>query len=45
LHEKALAFRNELTEAMGLGPADFQNLREDLVKLRANLLDVTFAKP
>jgi hypothetical protein len=27
-------------KAMGLGAADFQHLREKLVKLRANLTDV-----
>jgi len=39
LRERALDYRSELVEAMGLGAADFQHLREDLVKLRTNLLD------
>jgi MarR family transcriptional regulator, organic hydroperoxide resistance regulator len=37
LRERALDYRSELVEKMGLGAADFQRLREDLVKLRANL--------
>jgi DNA-binding MarR family transcriptional regulator len=39
VREKAFAFRDELVKAMGLGAADFQHLREDLVKLRTNLSD------
>ena len=39
LFERALAFRSRLVKAMGLGAADFQHLREELVKLRANLTD------
>ena len=37
--ERALAFRSELFDAMGLSAADFQDLREKLVKLRTNLSD------
>jgi DNA-binding MarR family transcriptional regulator len=40
VRERALAFRDELVKAMGLSSADFQHLREELVKLRANLTDV-----
>jgi DNA-binding MarR family transcriptional regulator len=35
--EGALSFRSELVKATGLGAADFQRLREELVKLRTNL--------
>jgi MarR family transcriptional regulator, organic hydroperoxide resistance regulator len=45
VRERALAFRSELFKAMGLGAADFQHLREELVKLRANLSDAARAKP
>ena len=45
VRERALDYRSELVEAMGLGAADFQHLREDLVKLRTNLSDVAQAKP
>jgi DNA-binding MarR family transcriptional regulator len=45
VRERALAFRNRRVEAMGLGAADFQHLREELVKLRANLSDAVPAKP
>jgi hypothetical protein len=37
VRERALDYRSELVEKMGLGAADFQRLWEDLVKLRANL--------
>ncbi|MEP6830098.1 MAG: MarR family transcriptional regulator [Rhizomicrobium sp.] len=37
VREKALDYREELVEKMGLNATDFQNLREDLVKLRTNL--------
>jgi len=37
VRERALDYRSELVEAMGLGAADFQHLRDDLVKLRTNL--------
>jgi MarR family transcriptional regulator, organic hydroperoxide resistance regulator len=39
VRERALAFRSELFDAMGLSAADFQDLREKLVKLRTNLSD------
>jgi DNA-binding MarR family transcriptional regulator len=45
VRERALAFRDELVEAMKLGAADFQHLREDLVKLRSNLSDAAPTKP
>jgi hypothetical protein len=45
VRERALAFRSRLVKAMGLGAADFQHLREELVKLRANLSDPVRAKP
>jgi DNA-binding MarR family transcriptional regulator len=41
VREKAFAYRDELVKAMGLEAADFRNLREQLVKLRTNLLGVT----
>lgn len=40
VRERALAFRSELVKAMGLGPTEFAHLREELLKLRANLTDV-----
>src|SRR6202050_1064715 len=45
VREKALAFRSGLAKAMGLSAADFQHLREQLVKLRANLSDTVHAEP
>ena len=45
VREQALAFRGELVEAMGLSAADFQYLREQMVKLRANLTDVVRENP
>jgi DNA-binding MarR family transcriptional regulator len=39
VREQALAFRGNLVKAMGLSAAEFQHLREELVKLRANLSD------
>jgi DNA-binding MarR family transcriptional regulator len=39
--EQALDFRGELVRKMGLGAADFQHLREQLVKLRTNLAEAT----
>jgi DNA-binding MarR family transcriptional regulator len=44
VRERALDYRSELVEAMGLGASDFQHLRDDLVKLRTNLSDLA-AKP
>jgi len=37
VREKALDYREQLVEKMGLSATDFQNLREELVKLRTNL--------
>lgn len=37
VREQALKFRGALVEEMGLSATDFQQLREQLVKLRANL--------
>jgi len=37
VREQALAFRGDLVKAMGLSAADYQQLREQLVKLRDNL--------
>ena len=39
VRQQALAFRGELVKAMGLGAADFQHLRKELVHLRTNLSD------
>jgi MarR family transcriptional regulator, organic hydroperoxide resistance regulator len=39
VREKALDYREQLVEKMGLSATDFQNLREELVKLRTNLSD------
>jgi DNA-binding MarR family transcriptional regulator len=35
--ERALDYREQLVEKMGLSATDFQNLREELVKLHTNL--------
>jgi DNA-binding MarR family transcriptional regulator len=45
VRERALPFRSGLVKAIGLGAADFQHLREELVKLRANLSHAVGAKP
>jgi DNA-binding MarR family transcriptional regulator len=45
VRERAFAFRDELVKAMGLGAADFQHLREELVKLRDKLSDGARAEP
>ena len=45
MREAAFAYRDELVKEMGLSAADFQHLREELVKLRDNLLDAPHAKP
>ena len=37
VREQAFAFREQLVDAMGLSAAEFQHLREELVKLRDNL--------
>ena len=39
VREKALDYREQLVEKMGLSATDFQNLREELVKLRTSLSD------
>jgi hypothetical protein len=39
MREKALDYREQLVEKMGLSATGFQNLREELVKLRTNLSD------
>jgi len=44
LREKALDFREQLVKKMGLSANEFRNLREDLVKLRSNLLDLIPSK-
>lgn len=44
VREQALAFRDEQVEAMGLDAAEFQSLREQLVKLRTNLFTAMPAK-
>ena len=43
--EKVALARGELLKATGLGVADFRRLREELVKLRANLSNAVRAKP
>jgi DNA-binding MarR family transcriptional regulator len=45
VRERAFAFRGRLVEAMGLSAADFQYLREGMVKLRDNLSNATRAEP
>jgi DNA-binding MarR family transcriptional regulator len=45
VRERALEFRSGLVKAIGLSAADFRQLREELVKLRANLSDAVRAKP
>ncbi len=44
VRERAFAYRDQLVKAMGLSAGDFQDLREDLLKLRDNLADVVHAK-
>ena len=43
--EGAVLFRSELVKATGLGAAEFQRLREELVKLRTNLSKSMRAEP
>jgi len=38
VREQALAFRGDQVDAMGLDPAEFRNLRKQLLKLRTNLI-------
>ena len=45
VRERAFAYRDQLVNAMALSAVDFQNLREDLLKLRDNLADAPHAKP
>jgi MarR family transcriptional regulator, organic hydroperoxide resistance regulator len=45
VRERALAYRGKLAGATGLSAAEFQHLREELVKLRTNLSDTERAKP
>ena len=45
VREQAFAFRHDLVKAMGLSAADFQYLREQMVKLRANLSDAARENP
>ena len=45
VREKVALARGELLKATGLGVADFRRLREELVKLRANLSNAVGAKP
>ena len=44
VREKALDYRQRLVENMGLSATDFQNLREELVKLRTHLSDSEIGK-
>ena len=43
VREKALDYREQLVEKMGLSATDFKNLREELVRLRTNLSDSEIA--
>jgi MarR family transcriptional regulator, organic hydroperoxide resistance regulator len=45
VRERALPFRGQLVEAIGLSAADFQRLRAELVKLRTNLSDAVRTNP
>jgi DNA-binding MarR family transcriptional regulator len=45
VREQAFAFRGQLVEAMGLSAAEFQHLREELVRLRDNLSNAAPAAP
>jgi DNA-binding MarR family transcriptional regulator len=45
VRERAFAYRDHLVKAMGLSAVDFQDLREDLLSLRANLSDAPHATP
>ena len=44
VRERALPFRSELVKAIGLSPAEYLRLREELVRLRTNLSDAERAK-
>ena len=45
VRERAFAYRDGLVKAMGLGGADYEHLREELVKFRTTLSDTTGTKP
>jgi DNA-binding MarR family transcriptional regulator len=45
VREGALPFRGGLVKALGLSPAEFQRLREELVKLRTNISNSVGAEP
>jgi DNA-binding MarR family transcriptional regulator len=45
VREKVAFSRSALLKATGLGATDFRRLREELVKLRANLSNAVGAKP
>lgn len=45
VRERAFAYRDRLVKAMALSGLEFQNLREDLVRLRDNLSDVPHGTP
>ena len=45
VREKVALARGELLQATGLGAADFRALRQELVKLRANLSNAARPKP
>ncbi len=45
VRERASTFRSDLVEAIGLNPAEFRQLREDMVKLRANISGAVRARP
>ena len=45
VRERALAYRSQLVKAMGLGAADYDQLREELLKLRSNLSNAAGTKP
>jgi len=44
VRERALPYRSGLIKAIGLSPAEFQRLREELVRLRTNLSEAERAK-
>jgi DNA-binding MarR family transcriptional regulator len=45
VRERAFAFRGDLVKAMGLSATDFQHLREQILKLRANLSHAASENP
>ena len=44
VRERALPFRGELVKAIGLSPAEYLRLKEELVRLRTNLSEATRAE-